>query len=69
MKYGKIRVIKNANGESFFGKRHVKLAHGRNFAPKIFPGSNHLIKFIECFMGFLYPSKIPLFGEICQWYD
>jgi len=24
-------------GESFFGKKHGKLAHGQNLAPKIFP--------------------------------
>jgi hypothetical protein len=33
-------------GESFFGKNHWKIAHGRNFAPKIFPWREPLLKSI-----------------------
>ena len=29
---------KMQNGESFFGEKPLKIAHGINFAPKIIPG-------------------------------
>jgi hypothetical protein len=35
MDLGKLFLEKMAIGESFFGKRHGKLAHLRNLAPKI----------------------------------
>jgi len=37
---GELGLEKMQNHEYFFGKKHVKLAHGRNFAPKIFPDSH-----------------------------
>jgi len=33
---GKLGLEKMQNNEYIFGKKHVKIAHGRNFAPKLF---------------------------------
>ena len=43
---GELGLEKMQNGEYFFGKKHVKLAHGRNFAPKIFPGDSDSVAVI-----------------------
>jgi hypothetical protein len=37
IKFGRIILGKNGNWGIFFGKKHGKLAHGKNLAPKIFP--------------------------------
>ena len=36
-KLGETGLQKMQNGESFFGEKHGKIAHGINFAPKIIP--------------------------------
>ena len=40
---GELGLEKMQNHEYFFGKKHVKIAHGRNFAPKIFHGGGHIV--------------------------
>ena len=42
---GELGLEKMQNHEYVFGKKHVKLAHGRNFAPKIFPDHIPCISF------------------------
>ena len=37
-KLGETGIHKMQNGESFFGEKHGKIAHGLNFTPKIIPG-------------------------------
>jgi len=42
---GELGLEKMQNHEYFFRKKHVKLAHGRNFTPKIF--SRHLHEIVK----------------------
>ena len=46
-KLGGIGLQKKQNGESFFGEKHEKIAHGLNFAPK-FILSLHIFIMLLC---------------------
>ena len=61
-------IQKRKIGESFFGKKHRKIAHGQKFAPKIFPAYEKFIIEVKqnSYIGIedlVNISCIPMFRE------
>jgi hypothetical protein len=61
---GKRELQKRKIGESFFGKKHPKIAHAKNFAPKIVPGSVPILSLKEIDLKPFCSDFSPIVKEI-----